>query len=268
MTLVNFKTCVGLGDLIHIKQMLDLYSKTNKQISFNLSLDYDIIRAFRNEKYIPFIEEIFEKLFASNYSINKSSLGELINPVVLMNQYKMIPQIPHLENYFCVPTTKNEDVVILTKIRGMNINFFENIKHNFIEIIKQISKNRKIVLLGERQIGFNAEYNIIGKNNIYSIYDVLIEKLPNIIDKTVVELGITPPNYTTFINDCNIMNSAKNVITLSTGGNVSVAMSVSDVINYYGNSEMYSLFSKMEKNKNKYLTDNIDDYFEKLKQLV
>jgi hypothetical protein len=274
MNCETLRTYVGIGDLIHIKQMLD--SKKLQYESIPISLNYEKIKTFKPDlKYIEFIEKLFVLLFnESPYKIQKNNFGTDVCPRILNESFNIKPDIPNLEKYFyCNSQIKTDEIIVLTKIRGLKKSFYENnIKDDFLNILKQISINNKIVLMGEKSIGDNPEYvDLKNQNNdsmVYSIYKNIIENIKIYDDYTVNELGNTSPDFNKFIHDCQRMHQAKAVISLGTGGNVSMAMACSNIICCYGGCEMFYLFNQMDKNPTKFLTNNYIDYYSKLITLI
>jgi hypothetical protein len=268
---LKIKTHVGIGDVIHMKQLLDDIKHNFSTIE--IAPNPQTIKNYKNnyQEYYGFIIKLFEALFSETpYKINYSEnfLAPNVWPDAYITSTGQTPKIPNLEKYLCnLDYPKNDNIVILTKIRGMSKDRFDIIKNDFFNILNKISKNNKLVLMGEKNIGLNSEYK--DHPSIYSIYYELIKNLDHFEDKTIEELGNTAPDYNNFLYDCNQMNAAKNVICLSTGGNVSMAMSVSSVINFYGGCEMdIPLFSKMPKHETKFLTDNLDQFYFKLHTLI
>jgi hypothetical protein len=268
------KTHVGIGDLIHIKQMLD----TKKEM-YNLipiSLNYEVLAQYKSDpNYIKFVELLFKTLFSSSpYKIQKNSIGFNICPKILNTKYNIKPEIPNLEKYFCCNSKeKNDEIIILTKIRGLRLHTYTNvIREPFLNILNSLSKNNKIVLMGEKVIGQNLEYEQLKNNHndlfVYSIYEDIIKNIKIHDDYTIDELGNTSPNFDKFINDCQRLNKAKAVITLGTGGNVSMAMSCSNVICCYQYCEMEYLFSKMDNHPTKFLTNDYNQYFNKILSFI
>lgn len=268
------KTYVGIGDLIHIKQMLD--SKKLQYETIPISLDYEKIQKFKPDlQYVEFIEKLFFLLFnESPYKLEKRIYGISVCPRVLNEKFNIKPEIPNFEKYFyCNSHIKTDEIIVLTKIRGFKKNLYETvIKNNFLNILKKISNNNKIILMGEKIVGDNPEYfelkNQQNDSMVYSIYDDIIKNVKVHDDSTVDELGNKSPNFNKFIYDCQRMNQAKAVISLGTGGNVSMAMACSNIICCYGGCEMFYLFDQMEKHPTKFLTNNYTDYYTKLVSLI
>jgi hypothetical protein len=107
-----------------------------------------------------------------------------------------------------------------------------------------------VVLLGERTIGYNAEYKLHGSELIYPIYTDVLSATQDgkLLDLTVPELGLTSPSLIRFRNECFIQQKALRVITIGSGGNVSIAMSVGKIIGFYAHSQMERFFTVMLQN--------------------
>jgi len=266
---LNINTHVGIGDIFHFKQILDSIKFNYDKI--NISFDNQVIKGCKNDydEYYQFISPLFDKLFLEDpYLIHDYVNVNSMSPVEFSMRERLKPEIPCLEKYFTLQKNKEDYIVVLTKIRGMHINVYYSLRNEYLNLLNSISKKNKIILMGEKIVGLNNEYKCLGGSSaVYSIYDDLISNIDNYEDLTIDELGITSPNFDNFIKDCELMNRAKNVISLSTGGNTSMAMSISSIINYYGNSELEPFFNLMDKNENKFITNNLNIFFDKLKDL-
>lgn len=269
----HLKTYVGIGDLIHIKQMLD--TKKDVYDLIPISLDYEKIKKFKPDlKYIEFIETLFKTLFQNfPYQIQNNSIGLNICPRILCEEANIKPDIPNLEKYFlCNEKEKTDEIIVLTKIRGLKLEVYKNfIKEPFLNTLNLLSKNNKIVLMGEKIIGDNLEYQELKKEHngtlVYSIYEDILHNVKIHDDYTIDELGNKSPEFNKFISDCQRLNRAKAVIALGTGGNVSMAMSCSNIISCYQYCEMEYLFSKMDRHPTKFLTNDYNEFFNKIKSL-
>jgi len=266
---LNINTHVGIGDLFQFKQILDsIKIKYNK---INISFDDDVIKKFKDnyEEYYDFISQVFNRLFSENpYIIHDKVDVDAISPEEFCVRNGLKPEIPHFEKYFTTQKLKEDYIVVLTKIRGMHIDTYSALRGEYLKLLNSISKKNKIVLMGEKIVGLNNEYKCLGGSTmVYSIYNDLINNIDNYKDLTVDELGITSPKFNKFIEDCELMNKAKNVISLSTGGNTSMAMSISSIINYYGNCESEKFFNLMDKDENKFITNDLNIFFDRLKNL-
>lgn len=269
---IKIKTSCGIGDLLHLKQLLDDCKHNYSNI--DIGLDHNIIRTHKPnyDEYFSFINLLFLKLFSEYpYNIKYNIDCQTYNPISFSENYSICPAIPNLESYLCqsnVEYMEKDYIVVLTKIRGFDYANYLEIKKQFIDLLNKISIKNKIILVGERLIGMNPEYLIHGKNKIYSLYEDLKNNVNYYEDKTIEELGSTSPNIQKFYDDCTLLNKAKNVICLGSGGNVSMAMATSNIVNFFGNCEMEQFFSKMPKNNKKFLSNNILEFYNKLNEIV
>lgn len=266
MKTLEFVANVGIGDLIHTRQLLD--NVLNKGYKINVILGVATFENFWKGEKLEFLiwlsNVLFQKPeFEVYFSANK--LG--VSPIDLLSSELVVPAIPNFsEKFDCdIKLSSNSNrLILLTKVRGFP-------KDQFIEYLDAInkeililSKRYEIVLLGEREIEFNSEYKIHGEDLIYSLYGNFKKLLPNAIDMTIPALGITSPTKEQFLLDCNLMSNSKKVICFGSGGNVSIAMSVSNVLNFYGGNEMLPLFSKLAEIDNKIITNNFPKFIKEL----
>src|SRR3989338_5099507 len=271
---VSIKTCVGIGDILHIKAQLDAVKHQYEKIS--IGPDDSDITLYRNndDRYRKFVRGLFDLLFTEKpYVIDPHVSGDRKNPYALWAD-GFEPVIPRLAHLLCdgVSVCAEPYVVVHTKLRGFRRSHYNDFRADFLRLIATLACKYRVVLLGERTIGSNAEYRIHGPELIFSIYEDLLTCLPEdkIIDRTVPELGFTSPELPRFLEECLIQNKATHVITLGSGGNVSIAMSVGNSIGYYGQSQMEAFFDRMLENdsdKNVFLTTDLNRDFEKLASL-
>lgn len=269
---LSIRTHAGMGDILHSKQLLDEV-KDNYDL-INIYFDTNCLKEYKGnyQQFNDFTVKLLQELFSeSPYVIRDTPDSITLPPMELCAYTQSKFKTLNFENYFCKDFIDIEDedyIVVLTKIRGWNYNNYCSVRERYLNILDKISKKNKIYIMGERKIGMNKENIIHGPQNIYSIYDDLIGNISNIKDLTVEELGISAPNYNDFLIDCKIMNKAKHVICLGISGAIDMAMSVSNIINYYGGSEVELMFNLMEKQQNKYLTNNLNQFFDKIESLI
>lgn len=259
-----------MGDILHSKQVLDEV-KDNYNV-INVYYDIDSLREYRGnyDQFTEFNVKLCEQLFSEKPYVIKDTPSSLcLSPVEICHHTNSRLKILNFEKYFCKEMDDNKEdekyIVILTKIRGLDYSIYNSFRERFLNSINILSQKNKIYIMGERKIGMNKEYQIHGPTQIYSIYDDLIQNIHNIKDLTVEELGITASKYQNFLDDCQIMNMSKSVICLGFSGAVDMAMSVSNIVNYYGNFSMYNLTPKDDK---KFLTNDLEEFFTKLESLT
>ena len=280
----KIKTNVGLGDIIYLKQLLDDTKHLYKSIQITpntetiSSTKNDFVNHFKflyNIFYDLFLEDPYEIVYSPEFSGLSLNHGSYISFLNTVFGIKVQPKIPNLEKYFCKKIyPKNNNILITTKVRGIHISEYENIKNNFYTLLNQIGKKYNLILIGERQIGINPEYKRLDNKELFTIYEDLIKYLKNYQDKTTTSMTDVTPDYSDFLEDCSIMNSSKKVITLGFGGNVAMAMSVSEIINFYGNNHNtnheHLMYYKLMENASdkKILTSDPYFFYSKLEELT
>ena len=267
---LSIRTFAGMGDILHSKQLLDQV-KDNYDV-INVYFDINFLRDYKGNynQFSEFNIKLLEELFSeSPYVVQDTPHSISLPPIDLCSHIGSQFKILNFEKYFCKQSTDNTKkenyIVILTKIRGLDYSIYNSFRERFLNSINILSQKNKIYIMGERKIGMNKENEIHGSSQIYSIYDDLIQNIQNIEDLTVEELGITASKYEDFLNDCQIMNRSKSVICFGFSGAVDMAMSVSNIVNYYGDFEMYNLTPNEDK---KFLTSNLEEFFTKLESLT
>lgn len=218
----------GIGDLILSRAMLPA--------DVEVALDYDAIDRYRTPAYREFADALFRSLF-HGFTIVESDQSGMTPQEIAALGFK--PGVPDLRPRRVV--VAEDHTIVTTKVRGWHCDRYLAIRTAFLE---RISRMKKVILLGEREIGRNAEYDEHGYDNVYSIYEDL-KPLAD-IDVTVPELGATPPSWQDFFEDCAMMSAAGRVVALGSGGNVTMAMAFASrcVLNV-GGTEMEGFFNDM-----------------------
>lgn len=270
---LNIRTHAGIGDILHAKQLLDEV-KDNYEI-INIYFDSDCLRDCKGnyEQFNDFTIKLLEELFSEPPYVIKNTLDSVvITPRELCQYVHSKFDTLNLEKYLCkdyINVQKTEEyIVVLTKIRGLHYSNYSSIRERYLDTLNKISKKNRIYIMGERIIGMNRENQIHGPQKIYSIYNDLVQNIDNIKDLTIEELGISASKYEDFLIDCKILNQSKNVICLGVSGGVVTARAISNIINYYGGCEFQEMLDLFPINQNKYLTNNINDFFSRIESLV
>lgn len=273
-SVLSVKTAAGIGDILHIKAQLDAVKHLYSRII--IGPDDDVIVKYRNndDRYRTFVAELFTLLFSeAPYEIDFHVDGVRKNPQALWRD-GIEPMLPDLARVLCKGGSLNGDpyIVVHTKIRSLMKGEYGKIRNDFLRLIRRIALHRRVILLGERVIGANAEYDKHGSDFVYSMYGDLSSALAGVDfeDLTVPELGFTSPIMSVFRQECLLQNQADHVITLGSGGNVSIAMSVGNIVGYYRHTEMEAFFDRMLENSGRdkvLLTSNQEFYFKTLESL-
>lgn len=242
MRIIETNICVGLGDLIWIKGILDPYKDRFHQIK--ISYDSRVISIFRqnDHKYMSFLNDIGNLFFSTppymlvNGNYKCRGLIELCNDFQLQLVKPNVKDILYKGNLL---NLNEEYIVITTKLRSFPMVLWKNLAPQFWDMMRVLCRRYKIVVLGEKQVEMSREYKSIGAENVYSIYDQIIANIPSdrMLDLTIPALGITAPNLQRIQQDTVIMAEAKFVITLSIGGSFCLSVATSNVIGFRADTD-------------------------------
>lgn len=222
---MNLTPHLGIGDLLLIKM---------KQVSNNLNIERininsDLIKYYC-ENYdvkitflISFITLLFGDilLYVNNSPINFN----------IMDQYKLTTT--YLYDFINMKTINVNNnysnyIIFHTKMRHDNlikkfvIEMFDDLKNFF----KNFKTSKKIILLGEKNIGKNLET----KTHItFSLYESLLNlgKNNQLIDLTSDILTCGNPDFNKFLLDIEIINKSLCNITFGIGGPYSICKAFS-----------------------------------------
>jgi hypothetical protein len=241
---------IGLGDLIYIRSAFDAVKHNFSQI--RLSFDRNIIQSVdRSLEYNQFLDEIGALLFSESPYILENSNHPFHEHVRIYSDFGLPLRKPELAHVLCKGNSlklKGEYIVLTTKLRYFPRDVFNSISAGLWLILKELSQKYTIVVLGERQVEMNREYQHHTDKHIYSIYEDIKSHVPadRLLDLTIPALGICSPKLSQVQQDCLIMKEAKFVITLGVGGNFCMATAVANTIGYRVDDEPIAdaIFSK------------------------
>lgn len=246
----------GIGDIIHSHAMLAEHRSRYSEIA--VGLDRDSVAAARSPEYLPFADRLIESLFDEPPFVVRDLPGCGMTPQMLaaMGFPTVVPNVR--KKLGLLGAASGRYVAVTTKIRGWPRFRYAEIRERFLEIVGDIASVMPVVLVGEREIGRNAEYEHHGDDYIYSIYGDLAA-LP-VVDQTVPELGSTPPTWKQFLADCRTLAGADRVLTLGSGGNVTMAIACGRAIVLAGGTEMGSYFLSMPTDRRVTFCTNAESY--------
>ena len=220
---------LGIGDLLIVKM---------KQISNNLDIDYIninkglILQYCENyEIKINFIINLIKLLFHdTKFDINN-------NPTDfhLMDKYKLTNTYLYDSINFNMINVKNEysDYIIFhTKMRHDDLmdKFTNEILPGLNTFFTNFKTSKKIIILGERNIGQNYETKLHKTISLYKNL-LLLNKHNQVIDLTNDILTCGNPDFNKFLLEIEIINKSSCNITFGIGGpfNICKAFSKNNV---------------------------------------
>jgi hypothetical protein len=215
---MNITPHLGIGDLLIVKMIQISNNLDINTININNEI---ILRYCENyEQKIKFITQFIEFLFPdTKYCINNNPLDfNLIN-----REYKIVnnyiydsinkSSIINFENKY------SDYIVFHTKMRydGLIDKFDNEILPELNIFLENFKTSKKIIILGERNIGQNLE-TIVHKTK--SLYDNLLFLNQNndVIDLTNDTLTCGNPDFNMFLSDIQLINQALCNITFGIGG--------------------------------------------------
>ena len=200
-----------------------------------VSLSRSAVLRARDEWYLPFAMRLMTLLFGDRELSVVDAPG--VDPIALLSA-GFPARRPSLASVLPAgePLVTGPYVAVTTKARGLDRHRYEETRPRLVSTLQSIAAVVPVVLIGEREIGENAEYEHHGASRIYSIYEDL-QQVPH-IDLTVPELGRTPPSWDQFRLDCLHMRDASAVVALGSGGNLTMALAVGRPVGFYAGTEM------------------------------
>jgi hypothetical protein len=262
---------IGIGDMIYTKAFFEPikheYSHIN--INFHRGIINDI---GKNPNYNQFIDEFSNLLFGEMPYCLKQGSYPFYGIEQLATRHGLQPHKPELSHILCKGTPLNLDVpyiVINTKIRSLPRQYLHDRIPEFWSLLNKIVTKYKLVILGEKIIEMNGEYQYYTSENIFSLYQHILNNIPLdlIVDLTVPALGITSPTVAQVQQDCLIMNQAKFVITFGIGGGFCMSTAVANTIGFRGDDDLVADTVFSIEYPNAYITKDWDAFMNKLRIL-
>ena len=154
-------------------------------------------------------------------------------------------------------------IVFHTKLRHdglidlFNIHVFDSLIYFF----NSFKTSKKILILGEKQIGENLETITTKTTSLYN-YIMLLQKNNTVIDLTNDVLTAGNPDFTNFLTDIKIINNALCNITFGIGGPTFICNSFSTrniaLIPFYKLSSQYPILQEMH-DINNFIVEDVCD---------
>jgi hypothetical protein len=241
MNVIGMTVAIGLGDLIYIKSSFDAVKNNYSQIKirFNRSIIGSVGRSL---EYNQFLDDIGQLFFSQPPYVLCDEPFPYREGLRVYTDFAIKPQKPELGHLLCKGTPLNLDcpyIVMTTKLRYFERDHFNGISPQLWSSVRDLATTHKIVVLGEREVEMNGEYQVHTDKHIYSIYNDIKNNVPadRLVDLTFPALGITSPKLSQVQQDCLIMRDARLVITLGVGGNFCMATAVGNAVGYRTDDE-------------------------------
>jgi hypothetical protein len=269
MKVFGASTPIGLGDLIYIKAMFEPIK--HEYESINIRFHREIITRYNKDpSYNNFLDELGSLLFGeAPYKLTDEPY-QYYRVDELVRYHGLTPYKPELADLLCSGTPLNLDgpyIVLNTKIRSLPQSYLDQNVREFWDLLNKLSEKYKIVVLGEKVIEMNKEYQIYTSENIYSLHTHIYNNMPHdrIIDRTVPALGITTPNLQQIKQDCLIMNQAKFVINFGIGGGFCLATAVANTVGYRYDDDLIADMVFSKEYPNAHITKDWNSFINKLR---
>jgi hypothetical protein len=228
----------GIGDNIMSKCFADQVKDKYDLIYFTHHPARVIEEKNNSPEYWNFLYDIGKLFFSDLPYVYNQGQHQYRRDFELIADFGIIPQKPQhsqFKHLLCKGKSLNlgeEYIVITTKIRYFDKPTLYRFFPQLWQVLRDLSKKYRIVVLGERVVEMCQDYRNHGSNQIYGIYEQIISNLPpeRLLDLTIPALGISSPNLIQIQQDCLIMSEAKFVLTLGIGGNFVMAMAVANMV--------------------------------------
>lgn len=261
---MRLEVCInaGIGDIIHSHAMLESAKPLVSEVA--LSVDGRALQSVRNASHTAFAGQLVQHLFDGppymlvpqrTDGMTPQQLAGAGLPIAVPDLRKRLP----LESVGCSP---EPFVAVSTKVRSWRREKYERIRLEFLDKLTALAGRVTLVAIGERVLSLTPEYQAHGDGFAYSIYDDLMT-VP-CVDATFPEYGHVPARWEQFRMDCTVMRNAERVITLGTGGNVSMAMACGRCLCLMQDTEMAGYFRAMPADERITLCESPAEYLEEI----
>lgn len=228
---------IGIGDIIYVKAMLDAVK--HRYDTIKIKFHREIVRSYNfDPNYNSFLDDIGALFFSeSPYVLTDEPGIPFYGVVSICTDNQITPLKPSFKNLLCKGSPLQLDgeyIVMVTKSRDLPKEDLDARVMEMWQVLQEVSKKYKVVILGEREVQMHQGYVDMGPNNVYSIYSSIIDHIPNdrLLDLSLPALGINSPSLTQIRQDCLTMSGAKFVLTLGIGGGFCLATAVGNTIGY------------------------------------
>jgi len=224
---MNITPHLGIGDLLIIKMIQISHKMDISNININHNLIVDNCENYDQKIYT--ITKFVELLFPNTtYDINNNT----INFYNIINTYK----IKHTYIYDDIDTRKfinikneySDYIIFHTKMRHDRLmdKFNNEMLMQLNDFLSRFVSTKKILILGERNIGQNHETINHKTQSLYN--NLLVLKNNNhVIDLTHDELTCGNPDFDKCLSDIQLINKSLCNITFGIGGPLSICKAFS-----------------------------------------
>jgi len=258
----------GIGDIIHCHAMLE--AERNRYEDIEVILNERGLVEARNDRHVGFARRLAALLFCEpKYRLNSDAEGRYVGMTPQgLCRHGFHPMPPDLRRILPLAGVEPPPpfVAVSTKVRGWPRHEYEAMRETFLGLLEDISLRLPLVLVGERVLTQTAEYVGHHAGRVYSIYDDL-SKL-TCVDNTFAEFGEAPAEWDQFRTDCTTMYHAERVITLGSGGNVSMAMACGRCLAMIQGTEMGGFFEAMPEVSRLTLCKSVSEYLAELEDMT
>jgi hypothetical protein len=230
----NVAIHIGLGDIICCKSFF--LSRPDRKINIQFNHQCFI---YRGPGYSKFMTEVGKLTFVEpQFSFTSEQRGYPDRGWIELDKDGFKPSQMSLAHLWPEGNSIGSPYILInTKVRWLNTDRLVVICRKLSSILDSLSKNIKIVIIGEREVERNIEYSR-ETNNTTSLYKYV--STSKLIDLTIPKLGLTTPTLQQFRQDCKYMAEAEAAINLGSGGNTIMSASLcKKVINFSPNESPY-----------------------------
>ena len=155
MSILEATIPIGLGDLIYLKAMFDAAKSNFQQIK--IAYHRELITVFKsnNSEYNTLLDDFGKLFFSESPYLLTENCGPFRGVMRISTDYRIPLRKPELGYLLCKGTPLNLDepyIVLTTKVRYLSRTNFNEKAAEFWDIIKQLSKKYKFIVLGERVV--------------------------------------------------------------------------------------------------------------------
>lgn len=252
----------GIGDIIHSHAMLEAARPAVTEVA--VAVDHAALQSVRNVAHSEFATRLAQFVFREpTYTIvPQSTDGMTPQQLVGAGLPMAVPDLRDVLPLDGIGRPPEPFVAVSTKVRSLRRDRYEQMRLEFLHHLTELAKRVQLVVIGERMLSMTPEYQGHGDGFAYSIYDDLMT-VP-CVDATFPEYGNVPAQWDQFRMDCTVMRNAERVITLGTGGNVSMAMACGRCLCLIQQTEMEWYFRAMPPDERITCAETPAEYLEEI----
>lgn len=260
---------IGLGDLTFFCG--EMMCKLSNEDILEIKIDESTLINYRNGSslYKKFCFD-YIKYILSDYNVLECQTEPEIGWTISLDFVDRMLKQPEIKKKFqekfssgIVDTKYQKHIILFTKVRDYPKSEFDKFSEKLFNHLNLLDS--KIVLIGEKNICYQGENGILGKEIVYSLYDEYIKNITNekIIDLTKKDYSPDSISLKSIIDDLTLISHSKKIIMIGGGGFFCTSLLTDKLLSITTQNN----FSKFNLVSNQYVFEDYEKFLEMVKNI-